>query len=151
MPTIRVAETRVLPAPPPLVYRIFADYRTSHPAILPARWLSDLVVEEGGVGDGTVIRFTLRVPGVTRTVRATITEPEPGRVLAETDVETGAVTTFTVDPEGGDHARVTIATEWTQPGLAGWIQRWFAPPLLRRMYREELANVERYAASMSHA
>jgi hypothetical protein len=46
-------------------------------------------VERGGVGAGTVIRFRLRVFRRTRDFRAEITEPTPGRVLVETDLDHG--------------------------------------------------------------
>ena len=41
-----------------------------------------IIVEEGGVGAGTRIRFTMTVLGKTVTLRADVTEPVPGRVLA---------------------------------------------------------------------
>jgi len=46
------------------------------------------VVEEGGIGAGTVIRFQMRILGRLRTFHAAITEPEPGGVLVETDLDT---------------------------------------------------------------
>ena len=56
-------------------------------------------MEQGGIGAGTVIRFQMSALGQKRTLRAEITEPEPGRVLVETYLDSnGAVTTFTVDP-----------------------------------------------------
>jgi hypothetical protein len=42
---------------------VLADYDTSHPAILPKRVFSDLVVEQGGVGAGTVVRVTMAAMG----------------------------------------------------------------------------------------
>ena len=66
-----------------------------------------------GVGAGTVIRVDMRVLGRPQTFRAVVTEPEPGRVLVETN-DNGYVTTFTVEPRAeGQHAYVTIATEMT--------------------------------------
>jgi len=41
---------------------------------------------------------------------------------------------------------VTIMTEWTPRGCAGWVQRLLAPPLLRKIYAEELRNLARVAA-----
>src|SRR5262249_3682655 len=97
-----VSASALIAADPKRLYHILSDYRTGHPRILP-REFGDIVVERGGTGDGTVIRFQMRILGKTQTFRAAISEPEPGRVLMETDLETNhAVTTFTVDP-ADDH------------------------------------------------
>lgn len=146
MPTIRVSASAAIPAPAEAVYDLLADYRDGHPAVLPQRYFTGLAVERGGRGAGTVIRFGMRSFGRTRTIRAEITEPEPGRVLAERDLATGALTRFIVEPAAsGAGCRVTITTEWATPGLTGWIERLAAPSFLRRVYLEELANLARVA------
>ncbi len=107
-----------------------------------------MVVEQGGVGAGTVIRFQLSVLGKKQTYRAAITEPEPGRVLVETDLDSnGAVTTFTVDPGSAPaDSRVTIATELpVRSGFLGRIEKSLTTLLLRPMYEKELANLARVA------
>ena|SRR5690348_3083209 len=81
----------------------------------------------------------MRVFGRTQTFRAAITEPEPGRVLVETDLDTnGAVTTFTVNPgpvQGT--ADVTIATELpVRAGILGVIERALSTRFLRRFMQE---------------
>ena len=109
-------------APADIVYGIIADYRDGHPHILPREYFDWLEVEQGGLGEGTVIRFQMRVLGQTRVLRAAITEPDPGRVLVETDMgEDGPVTTFTVEPEGSS-TQVTFSTELTSTGgrSASW-------------------------------
>jgi uncharacterized protein YndB with AHSA1/START domain len=147
MPRIQATASAVIDAPPQTVYAILADYRHGHPQILPKAYFSALVVEQGGTGAGTRIRFDIRLLGTTRSVRAAITEPEPGRVLAETDLDTGAVTTFTVVPApGGGGTDVTITTAWTASGVRGWVEGRIAPPMLRRIYTEELQNLARHAA-----
>lgn len=124
---------------------MLADYRDGHPAILPRRHFPFYVLEEGGVGAGTSIRFAFHLPGVRRTVRASISEPEPGRLLAERDLDTGALTTFLVEPMADDHmSRVTIETTWDRAGLAGWVERFLAPSFLKRVYVEELSNLSVY-------
>lgn len=139
MVQIRASASAYVPAPPPPVYAILADYREGHPHILPERYFSDLVVEQGGVGAGTRIRFRMHVLGRARTMRAEVSEPEPGRILEEKDPDTGAVTTFTVEPAtGGEGAMVTIETRWQGAGIRGLVERWTAPPLLRRIYAEQL-------------
>jgi hypothetical protein len=129
------------------VYRIIADYWHGHPHILPPQF-SGMVVERGGVGEGTVIRFQMRSLGRTQTFRAAVTEPEPGRVLVETDLDTnGAVTTFTVNPVNENGARVTIVTTLpARSGLVGRIERLLATWVLRRIYVEELEILAKVAA-----
>src|SRR5215218_6442166 len=103
-------------APAAVVYGIISDYRNGHPHILPKPYFEWLEVEQGGRGEGTVIRFQMRVLGQSRVMRAVVTEPEPGRVLVETDTGgSGPVTTFTVEPEESG-SRVTFSTELTSAG-----------------------------------
>ena len=94
----RSAHPPSIPARRERVYSLIANYNDGHPRILPKQF-SDLVVEQGGIGAGTVIRFQMSILGKKQHFRAAITEPEPGHVLVETDLEpNGAVTTFTVNP-----------------------------------------------------
>ena len=128
-------------AAPKSVYGIVADYRTGHPRIVPDTF-SDLTVERGGVGDGTIIRFKMRVFGRTQSFRAAVTEPEPGRILVETDLDSnGAITTFTVNPGAGSGtSEVTITTELpVRSGLLGAIERFLTTRFLRPLYIKELA------------
>lgn len=101
-----------------------------------------MTVEQGGFGAGTVIRFEMSVLGKKRMFRAAITEPEPGRVLVETDLDAnGAVTTFTVEPgQTAGKSEVTISTELSvRSGILGKIERFLATRLLRPIYLRELA------------
>ena len=140
MSIVRAEASARVRAPAPVVYRLIADYRDAHPRILPKRYFPLLEVERGGVGAGTVIRFQFRAFGVTREIRSEIAEPAPGRILVETDVATGARTTFTVTADGeGQMCRVQIATEWDAKGFRGWIERMTAPRWLQRVFAEELA------------
>ena len=144
MPTIQASSSSVIDARPPAVWEVLTDYERGHRMILPGKYFQEVVVERGGRGAGTVIRVRMRMMGATRAFRLEVSEPEPGRVLAEWDIDTGALTTFTIDPmEGGLRSRVTIGTRWSSFGLRGWIERVFAPPVLRTIYSEELANLER--------
>ncbi len=88
----------------------------------------------------------MNVMGVERSLRFEVSEPEPGRILKETDAEAGVVTTFTVDPAGGgERARVTIATRAeASPGLMGLVERLVNPLITRRIYREELRLLAKY-------
>jgi hypothetical protein len=139
-PTFTVSGSAVVPVPAERVYAIIADYRNGHPRILPPQFLG-LTVEKGGVGDGTIIRFQTRVMGRTQSFRAAITEPEPGRVLVETDLDSnGAVTTFTVDrlPDRRQ-SKVEISTRFpSRPGLMGKIERAITTRVAEKMYKQEL-------------
>lgn len=55
------------------------------------------------------------------------------------------LTTFTVDRELDGTSTVTIHTRWYTAGLAGLMERLVAPRPLRRVYRSELALLDRYA------
>lgn len=152
----KVSASMVVEAPAEMVYAIVADYREGHPQILPRKYFTALEVERGGRGEGTVIRFRMRLLGRERNFRAAITEPEPGRVLAETNLDDGgAVTSFVVDPyERGRHSRVTIITELrSAAGLYGLAERFLTTTLLRRIYTLELkllaALAERRPASLT--
>lgn len=131
MSQIHAEVSRVIEAPPEAVYAVIADYKGCHPAILPKHVFSDLVVEQGGIGAGTVVRVTMAAPGSKQELHVTVSEPEPGRVLVESG--SGLTTTFTVDPaDAGRSSHVTIAADATpSPGLKGWIERIVTPALLR--------------------
>lgn len=141
---VQIEVERWITAPAGRIYPLIADYRTHHPAILPPAF-SNLTVEQGGAGDGTVISFDLRLGGRTRRMRALITEPRPG-VLQETDLELGAVTTFEVIQQL-NASRVVIQTGFTSaPGIQGWFERRFAPAMLRKLYQQELDNLATYVS-----
>jgi uncharacterized protein YndB with AHSA1/START domain len=139
-----VSET--INASPANVYEVLTDYLVSHPAILPKPYFSKLVVEQGGHGAGTVFELHMDVYGTKRVLHPVVSEPEPGRVLVETDADAGVVTTFTVDPLGeGSQSRVTFATDSrTSPGLQGFMERLFQPMVLRRIYKKELQLLAQY-------
>lgn len=151
MGKVDVDVSRVVDARPEDIYAVLADYRTGHPAILPKQYFKQLTVEEGGVGAGTVFRLRMAVLGTERESRMTVSEPEPGRVMVETAPEAGVVTTFTIEPlSDGSQARVTIRSEVdTGPGLSGMIERWLSPPLLRRIFRQELEQLAGYMRAQS--
>ncbi|HEX6385673.1 MAG TPA: SRPBCC family protein [Anaerolineae bacterium] len=145
MSQIQVAVSSVIDAPAEAVYTILADYHNHHPQILPQSHFTSIEVEEGGYGAGNILRFTMEVFGNKQEYHSRVTEPEPGRVLAETDMLSGAVTTFTVTPAGAQ-SDVTIATTVPrQPGLRGFIEGLMTSPILRRIYRQELQNLNQYA------
>lgn len=140
--TYTVAVSAVIAAAPSACYMAIADYRNGHPHIVPRKWFGPIVVEEGGVGAGTRIRFTMTVLGKTVTLRADVTEPVPGRVLVESYPDTGVVTTFTVVETTPQQARVTIETR--SPRIAGVraaVERAITRRMLPRIFRAELAQL----------
>ena len=138
MADITASASRFIPAEPGRVYEAIADYTNQHPRILPGEF-SDFRVESGGHGTGTIISLKVTLIGGSRQVRMAITEPEPGRVLIETDSTTQTVTRFTVDPaEGG--STVKIDTRFPRSaGLRGVAESVVAPGALRKLYFKELA------------
>lgn len=149
MSQIHVEETHVIDARPQDVYAVLRNYHTDHPAIVPKPYFQEVKVEHGGEGAGTVILVRMKVMGVERVFRMEVTEPEPGRVLVETDHVAGVVTTFTVDGlNEGKQSRVTIASD-SRPsaGLAGWMEKRISPPITRRIYKKELQQLADYVRS----
>lgn len=142
-----VSASAIVPARRERVYSLISNYLDGHPRILPKQFTS-LIVEQGGVGAGTVIRVQMSLLGKKQTFRAAITEPEPGHVLVETFLDSsGVVTTYTVDPGTAPaDSQVTIATEIpVRGGIAGKIQGFFSTMVLRPIYYKELENLARVA------
>jgi hypothetical protein len=55
------------------------------------------------------------------------------------------VTTFTVEPRG-DRSRVQISTTWEGAGgIGGFFERTFAPRVMKGIYAQEVAALDRYA------
>ena len=146
MPRIHASAAAHVPAPPARVFALLSDYREGHPRILPPEYFDTLKVEAGGTGEGTRIRYAMRSFGRLRWAVAEVSEPEPGRVLVETDVDRGIVTTFTVDPDGAG-SRVRIETAWNAPGLSGWMLRLLTPAFLRKVFAAELRLLAEVAGS----
>ena len=97
-------------------------------------------------GAGTVHRFRMTLGGRTTQHRVRVGEPQPGHVLIESDPARRMLTTFTVDPEPYGGCPVRIETRWYAYGVRGLLERLSAPGMLRRVYRDELELLDRYAA-----
>lgn len=141
MKTRIVSASKISDAPADELYRIIADYQGGHPSILPKSYFPSLEVEEGGYGEGTVIRYQILILGRTHGFRVYITEPDPGCTLLETDLNFNTSTRFTVWSIGHrNHARVTIMTVLKDRGLVeGFLARIF----LTYIYRQELELLAR--------
>lgn len=147
---ITASVERHIDAPARRVYSYIRDFRDHHPKFLPSQF-SDLEVETGGVGAGTVHRFKMTLGGRTTDYRVRVGEPIPGRMLIESDPARRMLTTFVVDPQPDGSSRVRIETRWYTDGFRGFVERLIAPPMLRSVYRDELRRLDRYAATFSAA
>jgi uncharacterized protein YndB with AHSA1/START domain len=144
MAKIVVSAERVIDAPADAVYGYVADMRDHHPRYLPPAF-SDFRVESGGVGAGTITRFKVTAGGRSREYRMRVDEPEPGRVLTESDTDSSLVTTTTVTPRDGASV-VQISTSWNGAGgIGGFFERTFAPRAMRPIYADELDRLDAYA------
>jgi hypothetical protein len=144
MTRIVVSAEGSVDAPAETVYRYIADMREHHPRFLPPAF-SDFQVETGGVGAGTITHFKVTAGGRTREFRTKVEEPEPGRVLTESDTGSSSVTTFTVSPQG-DASLVRISSTWDGAGgIGGLFERMFAPRVMRGIYADELKRLDAYA------
>ena len=147
MTTLHAEESMIITARAAELYAVVADYHAGHPAILPKPYFQELTVEKGGVGAGTIVRASVKVMGRVFPVHHLVSEPEPGRVLQESDLDKpGEFTQFTFEPvNGGAQTRVTIATEFVpSPGLMGVMERLTKPGMARKMYQQELRNLAAY-------
>lgn len=150
MGTIQVSAEGHVDAPPATVYGYLADHREHHPHFLPPAF-SDFQVESGGVGAGTITRFKVTAGGRSRDYRMEVAEPEPGRVMTESDMNSSLVTTWTVTPENGV-SRVRISTTWDGAGgVGGFFERLFAPRVMRGIYVDELQRLNAYARERATA
>lgn len=144
MTTIHVSAQRVIEAPAETVYGYLTDMREHHPRFLPPAF-EGFTIESGGVGAGTVVHFTLNAGRRSRRYRMQVAEPEPGRVMTESDTGSSLVTTFTVEPRG-ERSNVRISTTWDGAGgIGGFFERTFAPRVLEGLYRDELERLNAYA------
>lgn len=120
MSFINVAVSKIIDAPADKIYHILSDYRNHHPNILPKNYFTGLEVEVGGTGEGTIFRSGLKVLGREQRFRMHVTEPEPGRIMTETDLDNGLVTKFIVEPRNHGQSEVTFDTTFqASPGLKG--------------------------------
>jgi hypothetical protein len=145
MSQIHVEYSAVIDGQPEEIYAVIRDYHIGHRAILPKPYFTGLEVEKGGVGAGTVILVHMEVFGNKRTYRHVVTEPEPNRLLIEQDDNLGVMSRFRVEPVNEHQTRVTIiADSRPQPGFTGLMEKLFNPPIMRKIFREELQLLAEY-------
>lgn len=150
---IHVEASHVIDARPEEVHAAVSDYRVGHPAILPRQHFTGLSVEKGGQGAGTIVRGSLKVFGQEYSFHQKVTEPEPGRVLVETDIDTGQYTSFTFEPlNGGRQTRVTIASDFPPSrGFVGFMEKFTKPAVVRNIYNKELRQLADYLRAKAAA
>ncbi len=147
MAKVEVAAERTIDAPPEAVYSYLANLEHHRQFLPPA--FSDFVIESGGVGAGSVVAFKVTAGGRERRYRMNVAEPEPGRVISESDTGSSLVTTFTVTPEGAN-SRVRIFTSWDgAKGIGGVFERLFAPRAMEKIYLDELDLLNAYARRLA--
>lgn len=144
MVQLSVIEEGNVGAPVEQVYSYIADMRNHHQHFLPPSF-GEIRIEEGGYGAGTIYRVNVTFAGQARELHMRVLEPEPGRVIAEEDLHSPMVTTWTLTPLGaGCHVR--LETHWPSTGgFQGLLERLFAPGVMRKTYRDELVRLDRYA------
>jgi hypothetical protein len=135
---LMAAATQSVGAPPERVREFLRDYRTSRPRILTSQY-RDYQVEQGGIGEDTVIAYTFASPGRSRRFRLRVEESDEG--LFERDVESSFVSNWTVDPVATGSS-VTLEASWESAGgIGGFFERLFAPMSLRRTYGQVLQKL----------
>ena len=150
MGVIQVTAERTVNAPAEAVYGYIRDMHV-HPKFLPPAF-SDFHIESGGVGTGSVTRFKVTAGGRTREYHMTVDEPEPGRVLRESDQKSSLITRFIVDPAVSGSSLVQISTSWQGAGgIGGFFERTFAPRAMKAIYEDELARLDAYVREQQTA
>ena len=146
MAKITVEAEGAVGAPADFTYHCIAN-DNHHRHFLPDA-ITNFKTLKGGIGRGTVHSFTLTAGKRVREYTMQVEEPEPGRVITETDENSSLVTRFTVSEDGaGSHVRIT--TEWDGAGgVGGFFERTFAPKVLKEIYAEELMKLNRYATNI---
>jgi hypothetical protein len=144
MAQVTATAERTIDAPVDKVRELVADYTDTRPKILTEQY-RDYEVTEGGKGAGTKAKWKLQATSKrVRDVAATVSEPEPGK-LVETDANSSMVTTWTVREAGGGSV-VRIETTWQGAGgIGGFFEKTFAPGGLKRIYDGVLGQLAELA------
>lgn len=135
-------------AAPERVYELIIDME-EHRRILPKQFES-LDVLEGGKGEGTVFRLTMKVMGNRTSLVMTLSEPVPGRVVREQDKNAGVTTVWELTPEPGEGCLLRLSSQFPKkPGFSGWVERLAASSMIRSIYKRELENMDEYLTTSS--
>lgn len=147
MTRIQATTRRRLPGSPEQAYAALADYRGIRPTLLPPEF-SRYEVQAGGSGAETTVGWTLQAtPKRSRTCLFTVTEPDPGRRLVETDTNSSMVVTWMVRGTA-EGAEVEVTAGWQGAGgIGGIFERIFAPKGLNRIHDQVLAALAAHVAA----
>jgi hypothetical protein len=143
MSEVKAVTDHHIQAPAAAVRAALADYATVRPKILTEHY-RDYRVLEGGVGDGTVVAWTLQATQKrSRDVVADVDITSSGDVV-ERDRNSTLVTTYTVSSHSDTVSHVHVETTWKGAGgIGGFFERTFAPKGLDRIHSEVLTNLDR--------
>ena len=138
---ITVSIEQECPAAPADTFAALADYSGVRQRILPEE-ITDFTVLSGGAGAGTRVTYDLHATKKRiRHVDATVSEPEAGRQLLETDANSTLTVRWLVTP-AAPGSRVVATVSWQgSGGVGGFFERRFAPLGIRRIYAAELSNL----------
>ncbi len=151
MSTLHAEYSNIIDARADVIYNILTDYKVGHAAILPKQYFTVLNIEQGGDGAGTIVNGVLKFWGKEYHFHQIVSEPEPGRMLVETDLDTPQVTEFVLEAlDGGQRTRVTIASNFpASAGIAGFMERMLKPAVMQRIYKAELEQLSAYLSEQS--
>lgn len=147
MAEVKAVSELDIQAQPEAVLQAVADYDTVRPRIFPDNY-RDYAVVQGGVGDGSVVRWTLQATKKrVRYIEAAIgvrDDGSRGGTVTETDANSTLVTTWTVRP-AADATRVSVETTWAGAGgIGGVFEGIFAPKGMQKIQDQTLANLAAY-------
>lgn len=143
MRTLTVKISRTYDQPIEKLYGVISDYRDGLPHIVPKAYFKGWEVERGGQGAGTIVNVTMSFFGKSFPFRLEVTEPKPGRVLVETDTDTGKYTRFTFAPTK-EGSRVTLTIDSAipiQPGVFGYLKALNVAFFAKRIYKAEMEGL----------
>lgn len=131
---------RTITAPMNAVWSVLRDYRTARERTLSAQY-ADYAVRDGGVGEGTVIAYRLRIGRHERAYELAVEEPTAMRQLRERDRHAALVITWTLTPAGdGERTLLRVEAVVRDPTFGGRFARARARRALRGHPRPRLGT-----------
>lgn len=129
------------------VYSAIRDYHRRQGALTEN--FRDYHVEEGGEGDVSLVSYTFHAGRTERHYRLRASEDAANRTLRERDEHSTFQTTWVVRPAASG-SLVAVTCEWDGAGgIAGVMERTFAPLGLRRIYGRVLEQLDEFASTTS--
>lgn len=148
MTMLAVETSKIINAPAPAIHAVIADYHGGHQEILPRPYFTEMIVKEGGYGAGTRLTVKMNFFGMKYTYNQIVTEPEIGRIIKDTDINTGEGATFILDPlDDGQRTKVSIIIDMEiGSGIGAMMKKLTTPPLIRFIMNKELDNLAEVVA-----